>query len=37
MILLDAFKGHLIQEVKEEMRMANTDLIVIPGGMTSQL
>jgi hypothetical protein len=23
--------------VKEEMRKANTDLIVVPGGMTSQL
>jgi hypothetical protein len=37
MLVLDSFKGHLIQQVKEEMIKANTDLVVIPGGMTSQL
>jgi hypothetical protein len=37
MLVLDAFKGHLTQQVKEEMRKANTDLVMIPGGMTSQL
>jgi len=37
MLVLDAFKRHLTQEVKGEMRKVNTDLIVIPGGMTSQL
>jgi hypothetical protein len=36
-LVLDSFKGHLTQQVKEEMRKANTDLIVIPGGMTPQL
>jgi hypothetical protein len=36
MLVLDSFKGHLTQQVKEEIRKANTDL-VIPGGMTSQL
>jgi hypothetical protein len=37
MLVLDSFKGHLTQQVEEEMRKANTDLVVIPGGMTSQL
>jgi hypothetical protein len=37
MLVLDSFKGHLTQQVKEEMRKANTDLIVIPDGMKSQL
>jgi hypothetical protein len=37
MIVLDAFKGHNTQEVKEYMQKENTDLIVIPSGMTSQL
>jgi hypothetical protein len=37
MLILDSFKGHLTQQVEEEMRNANTDLVVIPGGMTSQL
>jgi hypothetical protein len=26
-LVLDAFNGHLTQDVKEEMRKANTDLI----------
>jgi hypothetical protein len=37
MLLLDTFKRHLTQDVKEEMRKVNADLIMIPGGMTSQL
>lgn len=37
MIVLDAFRGHLTDEVKEALAKANTDLVVIPGGMTSQL
>jgi hypothetical protein len=37
MLVLDAFRGHLTQQVKEEMRKGNTDVLVIPGGMTSQL
>jgi hypothetical protein len=28
---------HLTLQIKEEMRKANTDRIVIPGGLTSQL
>jgi hypothetical protein len=37
MPVVDSFKGHLTQQVKEEMRKANTDLVMIAGGMTSQL
>jgi hypothetical protein len=37
MLVLDAFKGYLTQEAKGEIRKANTDLVVIHGGMTSQL
>jgi hypothetical protein len=37
MLVLDSFKGQLTQKVAEEMRKANTDIVVIPGGMTSQL
>jgi hypothetical protein len=37
MLVLDSFKEHLTQQVEEEMRKANTDLVVIPGGITSQL
>lgn len=37
MLVLDAFKGHLTGEVKDALARASTDLVVIPGGMTSQL
>jgi hypothetical protein len=37
MLILDALKGHLTQEVKGEIRRANIDLTVVPGGMMSQL
>jgi hypothetical protein len=37
MLVLDAFKGCLTQDVKEEIRNANTGFIMILGGMTSQL
>jgi hypothetical protein len=37
MLVSDAFKGHLTQEVKEEIRKPYTDLVLIPGGMTSQV
>jgi hypothetical protein len=36
-IVLEAFKEHLTQEVKQEMRKANNDLIMIPGGIISQI
>jgi hypothetical protein len=35
-LVLDAFKGHLIPEVRSAIHALNTDLVVIPGGMTSQ-
>jgi hypothetical protein len=37
MLVLDAFKGYLTPEVKSAIHAVNTDLMVIPGGMTSQL
>jgi hypothetical protein len=36
MLVPDAFKGHLTPEVKSAIHAMNTDLVVIPGGMTSQ-
>uniref|UniRef100_A0A671NPD7 HTH CENPB-type domain-containing protein n=1 Tax=Sinocyclocheilus anshuiensis TaxID=1608454 RepID=A0A671NPD7_9TELE len=37
MLILDAFRGHLTSPVKEQLRAMNGDLVIIPGGMTSQL
>lgn len=37
MLVLDAFRGHLTEQVKTNVRDNNTDLVIIPGGMTSQL
>jgi hypothetical protein len=37
MLVLDAFKGYLSPEVKSAIHAMNTDLVVTPGGMTSQL
>jgi hypothetical protein len=38
MLILDAFKGHLTEEVKTvASNLLNTDLVIIPGGMNSQL
>jgi hypothetical protein len=37
MVVLDAFKGYVTQELKGEIRKTNTALVTIPGGMTSQL
>ena len=37
MIVLDAFKGHLIDSVKKQHRKMITELVVISGGMTSVL
>jgi hypothetical protein len=38
MLVLDAFKGHLIEKVKTvACNLLNMDLVIIPGGMTSQL
>jgi hypothetical protein len=38
MLVLDAFRGHLTEKVKTvASNLLNTDLVIIPGGMTSQL
>jgi hypothetical protein len=37
MLVLDAFKGHLTPELRSVIHAMNTDLVVIPGGITSQL
>lgn len=37
MLTLDSFRGHLTEAVKNKIKDLNTDLVVIPGGMTSQL
>jgi hypothetical protein len=38
MLVWDAFKGHLTEKVKSvASNLLNTDLVIIPGGMTSQL
>ena len=37
MLVLDAFKGHVTDSVKDQLRKMETELVVIPGGMTSVL
>ena len=37
MLVLDAFRGHLTEPIKSQVRAMNGDLVIIPGGMTSQL
>jgi hypothetical protein len=37
MLVMDAFRGHLTEEIKTRLKNKNCDLVVIPGGMTSQL
>jgi len=37
MLVLDAFKGHLTDSVKNQLHKMKTELVVIPGGMTSVL
>jgi hypothetical protein len=37
MLVLDAFRGHLSEELKVTLERKNCDLVVIPGGMNSQL
>lgn len=34
---MDAFHGHLTEPVKTQLRKMNGDLVILPGGMTSQL
>jgi hypothetical protein len=37
MLVLDAFKEHVTDSVKDQLRKMKTELVVIPGGMTSVL
>uniref|UniRef100_A0A672HMK3 HTH CENPB-type domain-containing protein n=1 Tax=Salarias fasciatus TaxID=181472 RepID=A0A672HMK3_SALFA len=37
MLVLDAFRGRLTEPVKKQLHSMNRDLVIIPGGMTSQL
>jgi hypothetical protein len=37
MPVLDAFKGHVTDSMKDQLYKMKTDLVVIPGGMTSML
>lgn len=37
MLSLDAFRGHLTESVKKEVRRLKSEMVVIPGGMTSML
>jgi len=37
MLVLDAVKGHLTDSVKNQLHKMKTELVVIPGGMTSVL
>jgi hypothetical protein len=36
-LAMDAFCGHLSSRIRNRLRNKNTDLVVIPSGMTSQL
>jgi putative cell wall-binding protein len=37
MPVLDSFKGHVTDSVKDQLRKMKTELVVITGGMTSVL
>lgn len=37
LLVLDSFRGHLTEKVKAELRKEETDMLVIPGGLTGQL
>lgn len=37
MLVMDAFRGHLSDNIKTRLANGKCDLVVIPGGMTSQL
>lgn len=37
LLVLDSFRGHLTENVREQLRASETDLAVIPGGMTGML
>jgi hypothetical protein len=37
MLVLDSFRGHLNEDVKKKLQRGRTDMVVIPGGLTSIL
>jgi hypothetical protein len=37
MLAMDAFHGHLSDRIRNRLRNKNTNLVIIPSGMTSQL
>ena len=37
MLVLDAFHGHVTEEVKKQVKELNGDVVIIPVGMSSQL
>jgi hypothetical protein len=37
MLVLDSFRGHLNEGVKKKLQRGRTDMVVIPGGLTSIL
>jgi hypothetical protein len=37
MLARDAFRGHLSNRIRNRLRNKNTDLVISPSGMTSQL
>lgn len=37
LLVLDSFRGHLTDKVKEQLRRVGTDMAVIPGGLTGML
>lgn len=37
LLVLDSFRGHTTEEVKKILKKGNTDLAIIPGGLTSVL
>jgi hypothetical protein len=37
MLVLDSFRGHLNEDVKKKLQRGRTDMVVIPGGVTSIL
>lgn len=37
MLVLDSFRGHITNEVKQKIKSLKSDLVIIPGGLTSIL
>lgn len=37
MLILDSFRGHTTDDVKNKLKSMHSDMVTIPGGMTSQL